>query len=137
MPAIGVCRILRILHLRFQMIDKNLMGRLLYASAKIHAAVYEFAIGEGDAKSRLKYGVNEYFFRVTERDMPSELKEQFVSIRSRLEKEPATHFPEINVHYSSFDNTVKKMRNKTASKIIQHICELKFNLDQYLEELEE
>ncbi|WPC75914.1 hypothetical protein [Vibrio porteresiae] len=99
-----------------------------YVKGRISDAVEELCIGEGDARSRL-LSANEATSSLLDRHFPTELVSDWQSIQRRMTKYgPGTNFAGENVE-GAVAHTMRKIKNRTASKIAQDIFKLHKKLE--------
>lgn len=93
-----------------------------YILEKLTEALYDLAIGEGDARSR----INDAYFKfwhIKEGDFPAHLRKKREEVDCLLTRLPGRK------GYIIPDNLVK-MKNKTASKIAKLILELYLEIEE-------
>jgi hypothetical protein len=95
---------------------------LMYLAEKFYQAVCELAVGEGDARSRVKVAYRR-FWHIPIEDFPAELQKERREIDHLLTRLPGRK------GYIIPDN-LRAMKNRTAAKIAFKIVRLYFQLDQ-------
>lgn len=103
-----------------------------YALEKLSLAEYELAVGPGDVRSRLR-SAYKYLSPIFKMDFPPELQDDWLHIQNQLNtrtsKWQGTEFDE-----GSFRATLNRMRNSTGSKIAARIIDLKYRIEDWLED---
>jgi hypothetical protein len=101
-----------------------------YAREKLEQSVYKLAIGEGEIRERIR-SILKYISPLTESDFPEPLREDWISIMSRLtektSKVQGTKYDEGN-----FEATLYGMRKTKASQIAKDLVSLNDNLNSYI-----
>ena len=100
---------------------------LLYLNEKLSNLIYYLLIGEENAKQRLKNNLLN-FHRAFSLDFPLELETKKLNVIKQLTKFPKVYFADSLV-MNEYENTIHKIKNSSASKIIRDIYELKIDID--------
>ncbi|MBI3773534.1 MAG: hypothetical protein HY272_12650 [Gammaproteobacteria bacterium] len=101
-----------------------------YASARglLSQVVKELAVAPGPVNERL-LRVWRIIQPLTPVELPQELRNDWQSIKDEITKYPTLIDPYGNVIRSSIEQTLCKIRRKTASKIAEKIYSLYWNLE--------
>ena len=102
------------------------MYSLDYVHEKLFIAICVLATGQGDARSRVDAAYHE-FWHLNENDFPKRLRKTRREIEVLLTRLPGRQ------GYIIPDN-IKKMKNKTASKIASKILDLYCGVSRELDE---
>ncbi|MDZ7686935.1 MAG: hypothetical protein U5O39_19930 [Gammaproteobacteria bacterium] len=95
-----------------------------YLIEKLESAVYELVVGEGDARSRVGEGYYK-FWTIGVDNYPEHLQSKRRKIDELLTRLPAEEGAII-------PSNLRRMKNKTASKIALLIYELCFEMNEYV-----
>jgi outer membrane protein assembly factor BamB len=104
-----------------------------YALQKLELAVNDLATGKGNIKERLMDVFVSHLHMVKDHDFPSELREDWVSIKRDITKSGPKTDSDGKVYVGAIQNTLHNMRLKTGSEIASKIVVLAENLRVYLE----
>ena len=97
------------------------MTRTYSRTRKLYAnTVYKLAVGEGDARSRLR-SVYRDIRSIGDGDLPVELLADHIWIVDQMTKFGGEVGPDGTVYKTALENTMARIRNSTARKIAERI----------------
>jgi hypothetical protein len=105
------------------------MLRKGYAAKKLTEVLESIATHEGDARKRVKIAFM-YLNHLKETDFPDDLKAGWNWIWKESTKYGPLHDHHGNVRRGSIENTMRRVKNSTASKILKKIYSLYWGVTQ-------
>jgi len=101
-----------------------------YALEKLGEIYYRLAIGEDEIRIRLA-NIEVEFMLIFDRDIPDELQNEWKYLKSKLtERGPYVRFDGV-IERGPLQNTVKRMRKKTASNYANLLVQFYFKLKAF------
>ena len=94
-----------------------------YAAKKLTEVLESIATHEGDARKRVEVAFL-YLIHLNETDFPKDMKADWDWIWKEATKYGPLHDHHGNVWRGSVENTMRRIKNSTASKILKKIYEL-------------
>ncbi len=103
------------------------MGKL-NALGELNRIVYTLATDVGEIKPRLSKALKRSF--IMDSDFPDDLKSEWRRLRTEFEKRGPMLNRDGSVYMSADQNTIRRMRKATASKIAERLVDLYFALSR-------
>lgn len=102
-------------------------NEIIYLNEKLSTLIYNLLIDEGNSKQRLKNNLLN-FHRAFSLKFPCEIESKKTKVIKKLTKFPKVFFAD-SIVMNEYENTLFKIRNSTASKIISDIYEIKLDIE--------
>lgn len=102
-----------------------------YTKEKISQAVHELAIGEGDVRYRLTKAYL-CFHILTTKDFPEDLRLEWQDFLKQLNKKGPYKARDGRVMLNSVQNTMRHIRNSTASRLASQLMAINYKLEHYI-----
>ena len=110
-------------------LDIEVQMKYQYVKARIEEAVEELCIGCGDARSRV-LNANEMMVSLFDMHFPDDLIADWKLIQKQMTKYGPKTNSKGDIIEGAVSHTMRKIQNKTASKIAQNIYNLHNNLQR-------
>lgn len=105
-----------------------------YALTKLNLMIDSLTISQPDVRKRLSDSYV-HIHRLESNDFPPSMQTNWNRISNELTKYDAVYNSKGEVILSSVDNTMRKIKNSTGSKIAKHILTLRNDLNAHEEKL--
>lgn len=104
-----------------------------YTLQKLELAAIDLATGKGNIKTRLYDVYTEHLHIIMDIDLPPELRQEWLSIKSDLTKSGQKVDSDGKIYFGALQNTLKSMRLKKGSEIASNIVLLAEKLRAQIE----
>ena len=96
-----------------------------YTKEKLGVAIEHLITGEKDARHRLAEAFEYYLYTLNESDFPKKFRKRFNEIKERVTKNgPIMSLDGKTVIKGSYENSIRGMQNRTASKMIESLYQI-------------